>query len=80
MDTITENWKDISGYEGLYQVSDLGRIKSLPKQRGYSLIKESFIIKQCIDVSGYFIVGLHKQRNQILLFYRFINQKTVLKD
>ena len=25
----TEQWKDVVGYEGLYQVSDLGRIKSL---------------------------------------------------
>lgn len=24
-----ENWKDISGYEGLYQVSDMGRVKSI---------------------------------------------------
>jgi hypothetical protein len=24
-----EKWKDIKGYEGLYQVSDLGRVKSL---------------------------------------------------
>lgn len=24
-----ENWKDIVGYEGLYQVSDLGRVRSL---------------------------------------------------
>jgi hypothetical protein len=27
-----ENWKDIPGYEGYYQVSDLGRVKSLKKQ------------------------------------------------
>lgn len=26
-----ENWKDVAGWEGLYQVSDLGRIKSLPR-------------------------------------------------
>lgn len=26
-----EIWKDIKGYEGLYQVSNLGRVKSLPK-------------------------------------------------
>lgn len=25
----TENWKDIAGYEGYYQVSDLGRVRSL---------------------------------------------------
>jgi hypothetical protein len=24
-----EKWKDIKGYEGVYQVSDLGRVKSL---------------------------------------------------
>jgi hypothetical protein len=28
---MEETWKDVVGYEGLYQVSDLGRIKSLPK-------------------------------------------------
>lgn len=26
-----EIWKDVVGYEGLYQVSNLGRVKSLPK-------------------------------------------------
>lgn len=26
-----EEWRDIKGYEGLYQVSNLGRIKSLPR-------------------------------------------------
>ena len=32
-----EIWKDIGGYEGLYQVSNLGRIKSLSKidERGF---------------------------------------------
>lgn len=28
---MEEIWKDVVGYEGLYQVSNLGRIKSLPK-------------------------------------------------
>ncbi len=28
-----EEWKDIQGYEGKYQVSTLGRVKSLPKPR-----------------------------------------------
>ena len=26
-----ENWKDVTGWEGLYQVSDLGRVKALPR-------------------------------------------------
>lgn len=26
-----EIWKDIKEYEGLYQISNLGRVKSLPR-------------------------------------------------
>ena len=26
-----EQWRDIEGYEGLYQVSDLGRVRRMPK-------------------------------------------------
>lgn len=29
---MKEIWKDIKGYEGLYQVSNLGRVKSLPHE------------------------------------------------
>ena len=28
--TQLEKWKDIIGYEGMYQISDLGRLKALP--------------------------------------------------
>lgn len=31
-----EIWKDIPGYEGLYQVSNLGNVKGLPSRRVYS--------------------------------------------
>jgi hypothetical protein len=31
---MTETFKDIVGYEGLYQISDLGNVKSLPKGDG----------------------------------------------
>lgn len=27
-----EIWKDIKGYEGLYQVSNLGKVKSIEKR------------------------------------------------
>lgn len=33
---MSEAWKDIIGYEGLYQVSDFGRIKSLSRLKIYS--------------------------------------------
>ena len=28
---MDEIWKDITGFENMYQVSNLGRVKSLPK-------------------------------------------------
>ncbi len=35
--TMKEIWKDIPGYEGIYQVSNIGRIKSHCRERkGYS--------------------------------------------
>lgn len=30
---MREIWKDVKGYEGLYQVSNLGRVKSIRKKR-----------------------------------------------
>jgi hypothetical protein len=46
-----EIWKDIKGYEGLYQVSSIGRVKSLPKQHRYGskvdrILKQGKTIKQ----------------------------------
>ena len=32
---MKEIWKDIKGYEGQYQVSNLGRVKSLPRTTPY---------------------------------------------
>ena len=31
---MTERWRDIPGYEGYYAISDLGRIKRLPRRQG----------------------------------------------
>lgn len=44
-----ENWKDVVGYEGRYQVSDTGRIRSLLTDR---------IMKTRIAENGYERVGL----------------------
>ena len=58
---MSEIWKDIEGYEGLYQVSNLGRVKSLPhfRKNGYSgyVTKEKILIPSYQD-NGYQIVNL----------------------
>lgn len=51
-----EIWRDVEGYEGLYQVSNLGRVKSL--SRVFS--KGTKILKPLKINSGYFIVNLWK--------------------
>ena len=57
MSIMKEEWKDIFGYEGYYQISNLGRIKSLPRN---GTIKQEKIIKPGKDKYGYLRVILHK--------------------
>ena len=48
---MSEEWRDIEGYEGLYQVSDQGRVKS------FKWNKERFL-KPSMDKDGYLLVNL----------------------
>lgn len=63
MITIKEEWKDIKNYEGLYQVSNLGNVKSLErnKSNGKGLVKiDEKILTQNITNWGYCKVALYK--------------------
>lgn len=46
---MQEEWKDVKGYEGIYMVSTLGRVKSLERREvtkaGWSRRRNSFILK-----------------------------------
>lgn len=60
---MEEIWKDVKGYEGYYQVSTLGRIKSLSRHRkvGWAdYTSKEKIIAQCNHRCGYKLVLLHK--------------------
>lgn len=57
-----EIWKDIIGYEGLYQVSDLGNIRSLPKIRDGKFRNEYKILKPRKVKDGYLMVALYKDK------------------
>lgn len=81
----TEQWKDIEGYEGLYQVSDLGRVKSLfnsyLRSDGRTNNKHERIVKQNIDAYKYLCVNLSKKSNtktiktHKLVAFSFLNHK-----
>ena len=58
-----EIWRDIEGYEGLYQVSSLGRVRGCDRYvsngKGVRLIKGKTLSLQKVN-SGYLIVDLYK--------------------
>ena len=67
-----EEWKDIKNYEGLYQISSLGRVKSLPKERNNGINNE-IILKQCTDKKGYKRVNLYKNKKSTrVLVHRLV--------
>lgn len=76
---INELWKDIKGYEGSYEVSNLGRVKSLSRKVvsgvNYSNVRytENRILAQSIINSGYPTVLLHSDgEEKRLLVHRLV--------
>ena len=63
-----EIWKDVLGYEGLYQASNLERVKSLSRSKKWkndslASVKEK-ILKPSITRNGYYQVVLWKESTQ----------------
>ena len=50
---MIEEWRDIKGYEGLYQVSNLGRVKSLKRLTNNYACKNDKILKPSFNKKGY---------------------------
>lgn len=69
---LKEIWKPIKGYEGLYEVSNLGRVKALERKkncnRGYGVIKEHFLKPNNHGTCGYYRVPL-TNREHIRKYY-----------
>lgn len=63
-----EEWRDIKGFEGCYQVSSWGRVRSitrkilikLPSGKSYYRLSKGRILNQKRDKDGYLLVGLGK--------------------
>lgn len=66
--TLEEEWKDVPGYEDLYQVSNLGQVKSLGRavweqwkdgtHGRWHIFPEKILLPK-IDTNGYLSVGLY---------------------
>lgn len=63
-----EEWRDVKGFEGQYQVSNIGRVKSLtrtaqvrlPRERSYIRRYKGCLLRQKTDKDGYLLVQLGK--------------------
>lgn len=53
-----EIWKDILGYEGQYQISNLGIVKSLTRKDTLNHIRYSQIMSPKLDDKGYYQITL----------------------
>lgn len=66
-----EIWKDIEGYENMYQVSNKGRVRSLDRldvrsdgSRGSNRRLRGAPLKLSVNKGGYYIASLYKNRKK----------------
>lgn len=73
---MKEFWKDIPGYEGLYKVSNHGRVMSVkfgPKTNSVRLHETSKVLKPSITNVGYLKVQLYKDsHSKIFYIHRLV--------
>jgi hypothetical protein len=55
--STTETWRPVVGFEGLYEVSDLGRVRNIKRRNGTSV---GLILRQNPNGIGYAALGLRR--------------------
>lgn len=62
--TSSEQWKPVVGYEGYYEVSDHGRVRSMEREvtrrNGVKMSVQQRVLKLIAKPDGYLVVGLSK--------------------
>lgn len=71
-DLFCEIWRWIKGYEGLYQISNYGRVKSFPRNGTINKIK---ILKPSLAKGGYLRISLNKKdKGEYFQIHRLVAQ------
>ena len=83
MDTRVEEWRPVLGWEGLYEVSSLGRVKTLPREvpyfRGGTATRKEKVMACAIDKEGYAVVLLqHKGKRKLCKVHRLMAESFIL--
>lgn len=85
MDSVTENWKPVKGFEGMYEVSDEGRVKALPCEHrhwcGRMIPQPERLITLTKHTGGYRMVALkNEQRGGIKKFVHRLVMEAFVGD
>lgn len=71
---MIEIWKDIDGYNGIYQVSNLGNVKSVERYRkgknNNVVYVPEHLLKGKVDKDGYINIALCTGKHKTMKFYR----------
>lgn len=77
-------WKDVSGYEGLYQVSNLGEVRSLGRYINSGITDKRFLrgrtLKPKVRKEGYLEVALYKNHRKKWITVHRLVAKTFIPD
>ena len=72
MNILIEEWKDIFGYEGMFQISSFGRVKSLIR----IYVKKEKIMMPNKNRDGYYLIGfsdkLSKRKHKTYSIHRLV--------
>lgn len=78
-----EIWKDIPGYDGIYQISNYGRVKSLGAyfyQNGYLRHNRTKIMSIFNNGNGYSYISLTKNgKRKIIIFIDWLPLRLLVK-
>lgn len=82
---MTEKWNDINGYEGIYEVSDLGKVRTSKNKTTVSSFHgerrwKQRVLKQKTDKKGYKRVSLWKdQKEKTFQVHRLVAEAFIPK-
>jgi hypothetical protein len=69
-----EQWKDIKSFEGLYEVSNKGRVRALAKRNSLGNHLKEKLLKQTVNHKGYCRVVLYRDNKR----HRFVVHRLVV--
>lgn len=75
-----EYWKDIKDFEGLYQVSNYGRVKSLKRKTRNNQCMSDIILKQSKIKQGYYQVTLCKEHKKYMRLVHMLVAKAFIPN